>query len=201
MPTGYTTDVGSGKVTDFATFAMQCARAFGALISMRDDPLDKPVPDEFQPSKYNSERLTEARAELSRLQALSVDQQAAEADKAYRESVASWDAHEAKKAATRVRYEAMLAKVDAWHPPTPDHVEMKRFMRQQLTESIRFDCGPAYAPRPTPIPRSQWYEAALDKARRDIDYHSTEASKEIERTRSRTEWVKALRTSLAETKE
>lgn len=37
MPTGYTASVQEGKVTEFRDFAMECARAFGALVMMRDE--------------------------------------------------------------------------------------------------------------------------------------------------------------------
>ena len=37
----------------------------------------------------------------------------------------------------RERYETMLAEVEAWQPPTPDHEELKRFMADQLRESKR----------------------------------------------------------------
>jgi len=199
MPTGYTADVGDGKVTDFATFAMQCARAFGALITMRDESSSAQIPDEFVPSGYNAKRLAEAKAELARLQALTVDQQTAEADAAHQSAVASWDRYEDDKVAKRARYEAMLAYVKAWEPPTADHAEMKKFMRDQLTESIRFDCGPSYGARPVPQTRSKWYDDAMSKARRDIEYHETEHAKEVERAKSRTTWVKALRASLVST--
>lgn len=196
MPTGYTADVGDGKVTDFATFAMQCARAFGALITMRDEPSNAQIPDEFAPHDFHAKRLAEAKAELARLQALTVDQQTAEADAAHRSAVASWDRYEADKAAKRSRYETMLASVEAWRPPTADHAGMKKFMREQLTESIRFDCGPSYGARPVPRSRLQWYDDALAKARRDVEYHEAEHAKEVERAKSRTAWVKALRASL-----
>jgi len=37
MPTGYTADLNDGKQVTFQEFTMKCARAFGALIEMRDD--------------------------------------------------------------------------------------------------------------------------------------------------------------------
>lgn len=43
MPTGYTADL-MEKGMEFKPFVLQCARAFGALITMRDDSLDAPSP-------------------------------------------------------------------------------------------------------------------------------------------------------------
>lgn len=50
MPTGYTYPVCEGKITEFPDFALSCARAFGALISMREEPMDAPLPDEIAAS-------------------------------------------------------------------------------------------------------------------------------------------------------
>ena len=66
MPTGYTADVMDGKVTDFKLFAMQCARAFGALVIMRDEPLNAEIPDEFSPSNYHFQELEQARERLAK---------------------------------------------------------------------------------------------------------------------------------------
>ena len=44
MPTGYTYDLYDGKDIEFPDFVMKCARAFGALIEIRDDPMDAAIP-------------------------------------------------------------------------------------------------------------------------------------------------------------
>ena len=45
MPSGYTEGVASGKVTEFKEYALLCARAFGACISLRDEPLSLEIPE------------------------------------------------------------------------------------------------------------------------------------------------------------
>ena len=40
MPTGYTAEILNGEIKTFPEFAKKCARAFGAMIHMRDDSLD-----------------------------------------------------------------------------------------------------------------------------------------------------------------
>lgn len=196
MPTGYTHNVGDGTLTDFRDYAMQCARAFGALITMRDEPSGTEIPEKFEPSDYHVKALDEAQARLAALHAMTIDQRQVAADKAHADAVKSWDDYEARKVETRQRYERMLVAVDAWSPPTADHVEMKKFMRQQLLDSISFDCGAAYSPRPLPVKRDEWFYAAVEKAEHDVSYHMREHAKEVERAASRTAWVAALRTSL-----
>lgn len=199
MPTGYTADVADGKVTDFAKFAMQCARAFGALVSMRDEPSDAAIPETFEPCDYHVNALRDARAELARLKGMTIDEQEAACRKASQEAQDFWDRYEAEKVAKRKRYEAMLARVEAWEPPTSEHVPMKEFMSKQLRESIDFDCGPAYCARPEPKKRSEWYVKEIEEAASNVARHEAEHAKEVERARGRTEWVRALRSSLATT--
>ena len=50
MPTGYTAYVQDGVITEFADFAMKCARAFGALIDMRDESLDAEIRVQREPN-------------------------------------------------------------------------------------------------------------------------------------------------------
>lgn len=195
MPTGYTADVGDGKVTEFPDFAMRCARAFGATITMRDDSPDATIPDEFEPSDYNARALVKARERLAELQAMDRDAIREAANAAYVEALSYYRKSVKDRADTRANYEAMLDKVLAWEPPTPDHAEMKAFMVQQLEESIRFDCG--YEPEPpTRETPEEWHEEQVQRAERDIEYHAKGDREERERAAGRTEWVRALRASL-----
>lgn len=132
MPTGYTANVCDGKVTEFSDFAMQCARAFGALITMRDDPSDAPIPEEFKPSTYSADRYSEAKEKLRELRALTPEQVEVRALCAYEEAVARVKQRNDADFRQNDRIDAMLAKVAAWTPPTSDHVEMKNFMAEQL---------------------------------------------------------------------
>jgi hypothetical protein len=193
MPTGYTADVCDGKQTEFKDFAMTCARAFGALIVMRDDPMDAEIPQEFAPNTYSADRMAEAQAILERLRGLTPDQMEAEATAAYEAEVASHAKDEAEEAATDARLDAMIEKVKAWTPPTADHVEMKSFMLEQLRISKR---GTYRSPVPVKLSGRDWLEAQMAKAERDVGYHAAEQAKENERAKSRTAWVNALRASL-----
>ena len=196
MSTGYTHDVQTGKVADFPTFAMQCARAFGALVMMRDDPHDAPIKDDVV-SDYHVRAKREAEATLVALRSMTPT----EIDAAYRaeqEKACRYrDEYIANKAAERVRYEAMLAKVEAWTPPTAEHHEMKKFMRQQLTESIKFDCGGDWTPSVPVDGATKWWQDRVTKAEKDIGYHVAEHAKEVERVSGRNKWVRDLRVSLA----
>lgn len=194
MPTGYTSDLYEGKDVDFPDFVMTCARAFGATITMRDEPLDAPIPDEFPPSSYNQQRLAEARQRLAEVRAWTDEDAEAAARGSHEANHAAWERSVQEKNERQARYTAMLAKVQAWLPPTSEHESLKKFMAEQLTESIRCDCT-TWDP-PTAMSGAEFRAAQEQKALRDIDYHTAEHVKEVERAAERTEWVRALRASL-----
>ena len=195
MPTAYTHAVQDGTMTEFKDFAMQCARAFGALITMRDDPSDAPIPDGFEPSPWYAERVEQAKADIERLQVMTIDEQIRACNDANKAAYDSWMRHKEKQDATRARYGSMLDKVRGWEPPTADHIELKNFMERQLIESINFDCNYSW-PEPTPQKRSEWYEKALARAQKELASAEEENAKEIARCQNRSKWLRDLRQSL-----
>jgi hypothetical protein len=193
MPTGYTADI-ANDIT-FEKFLFSCARAFGALIMMRDDPADAPIPEKFEPASHYFDWLRDAKNELARLEWLTPDQAALEAAAAYDKAAADNDRYRADKAALRVKYEAMREKARAWTPPTPDHQGLKDFMIKQITESIEFDCT-SYMDAPKRLDGPTWLAEQIRSTRNRVTRYQDELDKEIERARVRTEWVQALRASV-----
>lgn len=194
MPTGYTDTIYRGEPQTFSEFAMECARNFGALLSLRDSP-DAEVPEEFQPSDYHARSLTEAQKHLDEIQALSVDEcaQRAADDRAAVEL--RIEEMERQAVELRARYEAMLDEVEIWEPPTEEHRNLKSFMRDQLEQSIRFDCG-TWRPNLPTLDPGEWRDEQIARALKDIAYHSEQYAADVKRARERTAWVKALRESL-----
>ena len=197
MPTGYTADIQKGIT--FRQFALGCARAFGACITLRDEPAGTPIPDEFTPDRYFVEALDRAKARLYDLERMTPDQIAAAAAEEYDDAVADREEDIAYRAALRQKYDAMLVQVEAWQPPTPEHENFKTFMREQIAESIKFDCGEVeerYWPTPKRLTPRDWHMQAVAKAHEDIAYRTKELADEIQRCEQRTAWVRALRGSL-----
>jgi hypothetical protein len=197
MPTGYTAAVSDGTTTELHEFAMQCARAFGALITMRDDPASTEIPDEFVADDYYKKALDDARSELAALEAMATETIRAEAAKANDKALKSHRDYLTAKAQIRARYEVMIGKVQGWTPPTADHQELKDFMLRQLHESIRFDCNyvPEESKARTP---TEWLNGRREALKRDVARYTEEHAKECDRAAKRTAWVKALRGSLKE---
>ena len=193
MPTGYTADIGKG--IDFRTFIWTCARAFGALVLMRDDPMTAPIPEEFTPSDYHLKKMEAARAEIAKFEGMSEAVAGAEAKEAF-ERQERWNAEQKQeKADLKAKYLAMLEQAQAWTPPTPDHQSLKEFMVQQITDSIKFDCGEFDSPGKLLLPE-EFRSTGLFLARQNLAYHEREHQNEIARCNERNAWIKALRESV-----
>lgn len=201
MPTGYTHRVQTGEVTEFRDFAMACARAFGACITMRDDSADAPIPDEFKPSNYFRKSLDKALAHYHKVAAMTTAEAVESLAEHNAEQAKGRTSWEERNADYKRRYEAMLAKVEAWTPPTADHEELKRFMVSQLTESIKFDCHDGdFAERCCPSfngTAADWLAHLRNKAAEDVAYRKKAWDDEVERCRRRTKWVSDFRASLS----
>jgi hypothetical protein len=200
MPTGYTADIKDD--TSFTEFALRCARAMGACIIMRDDPLDAPIPDEFVASDYHAKALDDALSRQASVAEMTLSE-AAQAMEAENSKIAESRERTIRESAeTRRRYERMLAMVEAWAPPTREHVNFKKFMLDQLRESINFDC---HDPDDTAkwyagfcgTPQ-QWLDKEREKAAQEVAYHRQHLQEELDRTASRNSWVRELRRSLKE---
>lgn len=197
MPTGYTADIAKGIT--FEQFTLNCARAFGALITMRDDPSDTPIPEEFKPrTEYHDKALKEAKVELLKLEVLTPTEAKYKAKEEYDKEVESRAKDLKENQVLMSKYKAMLKQVRAWKPPTPDHSELKNFMVQQIKSSIDHDGhGSYYENNPVILLSGEdWRKQEIARVKRSITYHTKERKEEVERCQGRTQWVKDLRASL-----
>lgn len=196
MPTGYTAAI-ADDIT-FNDFAMNCARAMGALVMMRDEPTGAQIPERFEPSDYHVKAIAKAKESLLLLEAMSAAEATEKAKLAFTEETEYRNSAMQKNDDLRKKYTSMLQQVQAWEPPTQDHNGFKAFMVEQINSSIDFDCNNSYYMERNPILLSgdEWLECETAKAKKDLDYHTAENEKEIERTEARNRWVKELRDSL-----
>jgi len=198
MPTGYTCDVGNGKIKEFEDFALLCARDFGALVSMREIPLDAPIPNEFKPSDYALKEIQKSEDKLKELKSMNKEQRV-EFVKSKIKNGMDYAKRQIKKIdEENDRYDAMLEKVKKWKPPSSDHENMKKFMIEQLetskdnTDYYRDEIKNWQAT----TDYGEQFEEYIEDAKRDIEYYKKSHREEIERTNDRNKWVRQLRKSL-----
>jgi hypothetical protein len=192
MPTGYTYCVENGSVTEFPEFAMRCARAFGALVELRDEPLDAPIPERLSSSTYYADRVTAEQRRLEKLESMSAADVAAAYEDHFLKVTQVHEQMRKERAEQNARYDAMLAKVKAWTPPTSEHEGLKAFMVEQIGIS-RHDWVIELPKREEP---QMWHKQEIEDCRASALRCSEESRKEAERGSGRNEWVRQLRESL-----
>jgi hypothetical protein len=191
MATGYTADLKPDS--DFATFARTCARAMGATILQRDEPLSEGL--KFpELSHYHEEYLAKYKAEWERLSTLTLEQIEQEAAHANREAQASHEERVKRNTQVELAYTNMLEKVAAWQPPTNQHQGLKTFMADQLKSSLDFD---VHEIDPfEPMTAAEWLANALKATQWSINYHTKAWAEEQSRHADRVRWIRDLIASL-----
>jgi hypothetical protein len=199
MPTGYTAGVENGTVTDVKDYIIQCARAFGATIMMRDEPLSTPIPEKFEPSSYYVESLQRAEIRLAELKQMSDAEIEEEIESEYIKTVEQNKQSRERIQQENNRYQSMMKKVKEWAIPTNEHQILKDFCINQLEISRTWydsDLEKHYPTTPTKKSKGDWLSERIERCQRDIEYQKTEMQKEEERVNSRNVWIKQLRESL-----
>lgn len=194
MPTGYTADIKDGIT--FNRFVWNCARAFGALVILRDEPTGAPIPERFEPSSYYADSAKKDEAELARLHSLTKEQASAECLAAYQREQGDYNQRRAEKRDLREKYLRMLAKAKEWKPPTPEHAGLRDFMVQQITESIEWDCSDKYDRLPACKSTDAWLADGIEHTRKSLARSQQSYTEEVERTESRNRWLQELRNSV-----
>ena len=198
MPTGYTADIEKG--ISFKEYALGCARAFGALVTMRDDPSDAEIPDKFEPDSYHLDQM--AKDNLRKQEVLNMTKLEAEqaAVIKYNEERLYHLKGIKEKNELRKKYNAMLQQAQSYKAPTPDHENFRKFMIEQIVDSIDFDCGGSYHEEALAgiekLSGEKWRQKELDKLDKSIAYHREHYNKEKQRCKERTRWVQELKRSL-----
>lgn len=196
MPTGYTSKVAEG--ISFEEFVMICVRGMGVCVSMRDESMDKHIPKEFEPSDYHKKEIIRLKRELVALQKADYLKVEKLAEKEYNKEVKYRLKRIDEKEALKKKYIDMITAVNFWAPPTKEHDGFKKFMLDQLQQSLEFDCNITYylESRPVKLSGGAWLNTQVVRKRKDIVYHEVQDKEEVERVADRNLWIKQLRESL-----
>ena len=169
MPTGYTDKIKDGIT--FEQYALDCSRAFGALIHMRDLPLNVEIPDIVEPSNHYSNKLEEARKKLTHLKKMSMKRRIALYEKESKHITRENKEAIERKKSLEAKYRAMLEKVVDWNPPSEDHVRLREFMIEQIEQSINYDCDTYYEVFVNSVKSFDgWWVDLVNNTLKDIEY-------------------------------
>lgn len=193
MPTANTQAIIDGA--DFKEYAKICARSFGALIHMRDEPFDAPITLPVV-SEYHANRISESTALLKFLDASSPEIFWERAKEEYQKDLEHYNQSVEKVKEIKAKYDLIQEQAENWACPSKDHEEFKKFMVSQIADSRAWDCK-SYAEKPKLLTGEEWRKKMLEKATKDLAYHTAELEKEQKRVAQRTEWIVQLQESLA----
>lgn len=175
------------------SFVLKCARAFGALIEMRDDPLDKEVPDFIEPSHYHLKALDQAITRRAQIMAMTRDEIVAAADLEAKHRTESNRKSYEEEFPRYQRFIEMREQVQAWVPPTPEHNNLKAFMLEQLEHDCREPKTPEACSPKTP---EEWLEEEIRSCNDAVAYHSEQYDRDVQRAKERSAWIRDLKKSL-----
>ena len=152
MPSATTEAVYEGEIEDFESFAWRASRAFlPVTLESRGDLYSRPDREALEnvfdrEILYWSRRIEEHKAALQKYKELPDKDYQKKLDRTYgpldTQQVAYFQLH-------NDRLQKMLGKVEAWQPPTPQHVEIKDFMIEQLRKSTPYEPRLPDEPAPT----------------------------------------------------
>lgn len=191
MPTGYTAAlVDDKKPVGTKQFAIQCLRAMGVAILMRDDLGDVQVPKRLDPdTNYNDRALVEANKELDRWLKTPLADRVIQTQARKDLSIQAVEQQISRNAEENRRFHIALQDILGWNVD-PELTGYKDFMLEQLRMSVN---GGTWAE--DEIERINTkdigthlaeYEANL---RRNVQYHANAILEEIERTEKRNAWL------------
>lgn len=198
MATGYTYAIhDEDKEETFETFVMRVAKNFSSALrtnpKLWEDPSKKPAPCRANIS-YQLDAIEDARDTLEELQALSQDEIQKKAEESYQRIFRNWESQCEASIEIMARYEDMLEKVQAWSPPTSKHVDMKRFMIEQLETSIEHDC--TLRDQPPKMSPQEWYQCHSELATDQIKRAKKRMSNIINNVKDQNDWLEELWNSL-----
>lgn len=196
MPTGYTADLHDGKDVTFREFALKCSRAMGAAIMQRDE--DPNVEIKLRTVEdYYYENVEKARTALAKALSRSTEYWDEEQQREIQEAREYRWKHLEDKTSLEERYNAMLAEVRAWNPPTSEHEGLKKFMIEQLESSIDFDCIDWTPEVPERLDVAEYADKKIASLASSYKHAVDNLAKEQERVAEQNAWVIALKDSLA----
>lgn len=195
MPTGYTATL-CEKGQDFRAFALNCAHAFGACVSLRDDAPGEDIP-EFKPSDCCLNALKDAKAKLRKVNAMDEAARLKHGERLRKQKVAMYERLIAERVVQNRRLAEMKITVESWSPPTQEHAGLKAFMLEQINTS--YDDTSYWADLLEDAKRMTPEEYASKNASelaRSVVSLADDHNKEVGRVNDRNAWVKALKASL-----
>ena len=136
MPTGYTAYIKDGKITSGKEFLKLCTRAFGIAVDLKDESLDVPIPNHFEPHPYYEKAYKDSLVSREKAYSMTLEE--------VREDIIS-KYNDNKGRAAKIleeykdedkKYLKVREEIERWIPPTSEHENLKKFCLEQIDMSL-----------------------------------------------------------------
>lgn len=206
MPTGYTAHIEDGEITTGKEFLKLCTRAFGIAIDVKDEPLSTPTPSSFEPSPFYKESYDRALNKLEEVNKMTFEEAKIQMRADYEKRISDYKAYAERETAMNEKYAKVRKEVEEWIPPTEEHEGLKKFALEQIDMSMtkqkyideylekskeEFDDSDEAV--------KDYINDIIDYYQRDIERSYKSWQEELERTRSKNEWMQKFLESLETT--
>ena len=206
MPTGYTSYIKDGKITSGKEFLKLCTRAFGIAVDLKDESLDVPTPNHFEPDPYYEKAYKDSLASREKAYSMTLEE-------VKEDIISKYDDNKGRAAKILEGYKdedkkylKVREEVEKWTPPTSEHENLKKFCLEQIDMSLNTSLY-------------KWYEEDINKEldtsddtiKKCIDILRDNADKqvkrryekwqeELKRVEEKNLWMKQFLNSLENTK-
>lgn len=207
MPTGYTAHIEDGEIATGKEFLKLCTRAFGVAISLKDEPLSTPTPSSFEPSPFYKESYDRALKKLEESNKMTFDEAKIQMRADYEKRISDYKRYVERETAMNEKYAKVRKEVEEWIPQTEEHEGLKKFALEQIDMCVtkqeyideylekskeEFDDSDEAV--------QNYINDIVDYYQRDIERSYKSWKEELERTRSKNEWMAKFLESLEENK-
>lgn len=136
MPTGYTSYINDGKITNGADFLKLCTRAFGVAVDLKDESLFVPTPEHFEPDPYYKESYEKAVNKRDKYRKMTLNEARQDFINQAIENINSAREHLKNIIEENDKYQAVKNEIMDWIPPTSEHEKLKEYAINQLDISM-----------------------------------------------------------------
>lgn len=198
MPTDLTHKVIKGQITTLEEFAKTCARGFGPLIHMRDDPLDAPYRPR-KPNEYNADNAKRLQKEKEELANLSDEEISSMLQDRRKADLQNHKENIERSLKIQDRIKPLLEEARQWTPPSPAHNYFKEFMIEQLESTLKLEGSTGHYERqlkhleaqPIPTP-AQYRKDQLAYIEERISWHAKMQEKEEQVCDENNKWAEQI---------
>ena len=150
MPTGYTSYIKDGKITSGKEFLKLCTRTFGIAIDLKEESLDVPTPNHFEPHPYYEKAYKDSLVSREKAYSMTLEEVKEDIISKYNDNKDRAEKTLEKYKDEDKKYLKVREEVEKWIPPTPEHENLKKFCLEQIDMSLNTGLY-------------EWYEKDINK--------------------------------------